>query len=171
MKRSPEERHTQTLIWNILTFTDVFLNQKRVNVCEHMTRWHHKRVFVTVEIFWLSFRVSFLRRSLQFLVRVFTFLSLILCYSYFSTFLSTWSITFHLWMNIKNLLTYFLTFNLSRFSFYINKNLLKNISLYTVEVYLILMFVCTFIRRPLHFLVSFSFPFLFIDIKISYFYI
>ena len=30
--------------------------------------------------------------SLQFLVRVFTFLSLILCYSYFGTFLSTWSV-------------------------------------------------------------------------------
>ena len=35
--------------------------------------------------------VFHLERSLQFLVRVFPLLSLILCYSYFGTFLSTWS--------------------------------------------------------------------------------
>ena len=38
------------------------------------------------------FCVPVLWWSLQFLVKVFTFLSLILCYSYFGTFLSTWSI-------------------------------------------------------------------------------
>jgi hypothetical protein len=38
--------------------------------------------------------------SLQFLVRVLTFLSLILCYSYFGTFFSTWSFTvyFSMWI-------------------------------------------------------------------------
>ena len=30
--------HTQKLIWNILTITDVFLNQKRIKVCEHMIK-------------------------------------------------------------------------------------------------------------------------------------
>ena len=40
MKRSLEERHMQTHgnNQNILTVTDVFLNQKRVNVCEHTTK-------------------------------------------------------------------------------------------------------------------------------------
>ena len=33
------ERHTQTHgNLNISTVTDIFLNQKRVNVCEHMTK-------------------------------------------------------------------------------------------------------------------------------------
>ena len=40
----------------------------------------------------VCFCVSVLQWSLQFLVRVFTFLSLILYYSYFGTFISTWSI-------------------------------------------------------------------------------
>ena len=43
----------------------------------------------------ISFCVSIPRGSLQFLVRVFTFLSLSLWYSYFGTFLSTWSIYIH----------------------------------------------------------------------------
>ena len=40
MKRSPEERHTNTLklISDISTITDVFLDQKRVNVCEDTIR-------------------------------------------------------------------------------------------------------------------------------------
>ena len=41
---------------------------------------------------WRSFRVFLSYSDLfNFLLRVFTFLSLILCYSYFGTFLSTWS--------------------------------------------------------------------------------
>ena len=51
---------------------------------------------MTVEIFRISFRVPFLQRSLQFLVRFFPFLSLILCYSYFGTFFFTWSVNY-LW--------------------------------------------------------------------------
>ena len=37
MKRSPDERHTNTQKLNrkVSTITDVFLDQKRVNVCEH----------------------------------------------------------------------------------------------------------------------------------------
>ena len=38
MKRSLDERphrNTWKLIWNVLMITDVFLNQKRVNVCDH----------------------------------------------------------------------------------------------------------------------------------------
>ena len=42
LKRSPEERHTQKLIWNILAVTDIFLNQKGVNTQQ---RWRHQRVF------------------------------------------------------------------------------------------------------------------------------
>ena len=38
MKRSPDERHTRKLNLNILTNTDVFLNQKRVNVCEYTVK-------------------------------------------------------------------------------------------------------------------------------------
>ena len=37
LKRSPEERHTQTYSKYFMA-TDIFLNQKRVNVCEHMTK-------------------------------------------------------------------------------------------------------------------------------------
>ena len=43
------------------------------------------------ELVSVCFCVPFHRRSLLFLIRVFPFLSLILCYSYFGTFLSTWS--------------------------------------------------------------------------------
>ena len=47
--------------------------------------------FDTVSV---CFRVPVLQWSLQFLVGVFTFLSLILCCSYFGTFLSTWNARF-----------------------------------------------------------------------------
>ena len=67
--------NTWKLNRNILTVMAVFLNQKRVNVC--VLFWLRKTA-VTVKIFQLSFRVSVLRWFLQFLVRVFTFLSLIL---------------------------------------------------------------------------------------------
>ena len=49
LKRSPEERHTQKqyeLIQNILTITDVFLNQERVNVCGHTVK------MASLENFW-----------------------------------------------------------------------------------------------------------------------
>ena len=92
------------LIWNILMVTDVFLNQERVNACEHTTKmvslesfcpidaifvvcshtftlfWMRKMA-VIIQIFWLSLRVPVLWWSLQFLVRVYTFLSLIFCYT------------------------------------------------------------------------------------------
>ena len=51
IKRSPEERHTQKLIRNILIFSDVFLNQKRV-----ILSWLRK-TSVIVEIFLISFCV------------------------------------------------------------------------------------------------------------------
>ena len=65
---------------NISMVTVVFLSQKRL-----------RKKVVTIKIFQFSSHVPILRWSLQFLVRVFSFLSLILCYSYFGTFLSTWS--------------------------------------------------------------------------------
>ena len=43
--------NSRKLIWNILMVTDVFLNQKKVNVCEHMAK-----MSVTIEIFQISFR-------------------------------------------------------------------------------------------------------------------
>jgi hypothetical protein len=55
--------NTRKLNWNILTITDIFPNQKRVNVCEQTVK-------VIVESFQLSFHVfvlSFFRRSLLFL--------------------------------------------------------------------------------------------------------
>jgi hypothetical protein len=48
MKRSLEERHTQShrnLLCYILMITDVFLNQKRVNVCEHMVKMAPRESF------------------------------------------------------------------------------------------------------------------------------
>ena len=83
-----QRKGTRKLNQNILTVTDVFLNQKRVNVSENMTKMASLESFlmvplgasVTIKIFQLSFRVPFLRRSLQFLVKVFPFLSLILHY-------------------------------------------------------------------------------------------
>ena len=104
--------------------TAVFLNQKRANVCEHMTKIHSSlnplvAPFINSLVMpslscahihllfsdWerlpcpskylaqvsMCLHVPVLLWILQFLVRVFTFLSLILCYSYFSTLLSTWS--------------------------------------------------------------------------------
>ena len=53
---------------------------------------------VPVEISRYSFCVPITQWSLQYLLRVFTFLSLILCYSHFGTFLCTWSaLSFVLW--------------------------------------------------------------------------
>ena len=106
---------TQKLYRDISTGTAVFINWKRVNVCEHTTkmashlcRVHKHSLFwlmntaVPVEISRYSFCVPILQWSLQFLVGVFTFLSLILWYSYLGTFLSTWSL-------------------INKFDFYVNK--------------------------------------------------
>ena len=120
---------TQKLNWNVLTIIDVFLNQKRVNTCDHTVKeffllilmfifpltWTHFQklssdaIFVvcsqTFTLFWLiktalpvkisrySFRVPILQWSLHFLVRVFTFLSLILLIAimlYFSDIPNRW---------------------------------------------------------------------------------
>ena len=94
--------HTNTLKlnWNILRITDVFLNQKRVNVYEHrvkeklshgaaFTMCSHtftilllRKTSVIVSIFHLIFCVPFVWRSLHFSVRVSFFSSLfyIKCY-------------------------------------------------------------------------------------------
>ena len=39
--------NTRKLIWNILTVTDIFLNQKTVNVCKHMAKME------SLESFWI----------------------------------------------------------------------------------------------------------------------
>ena len=129
---SRQKAHTNTwkLNWNVLTIPNVFLNQKRVNVCEHMVKkaphesfpvsyplwWHFSNTLMWCRLFHvftyfyslliekdicdrrnISIKllcVPFVRRSLHFLVRVSSFFSfLFLCYSHFSTFLSTWSLT------------------------------------------------------------------------------
>ena len=61
---------------------------------------------VPVEISWYSFRVPVLQWSLQFQVRVFTFLSLILQYSYFGNFLFT--------LSEENTLTHFHSININK---------------------------------------------------------
>ena len=51
-------------------------------VCSHtFTLFWLRNTSVTIKIFWLSLHVPFLQRSLQFLVKVFPFLSHILCYN------------------------------------------------------------------------------------------
>ena len=37
---SERKSHIQKLDRNILMITDAFLDQKRVNVCEHVVTWH-----------------------------------------------------------------------------------------------------------------------------------
>ena len=63
MKRSSEERcthNTRKFIWNILTVTDVFLKQKRVNVCEHMVK------MVSREGFWHLLKTLMWTQSLSY---------------------------------------------------------------------------------------------------------
>ena len=94
-----------------MALTDVFLNQKRINICEHKIkmsaretdRWRHFYCvftyiysFLIKEDIWecpsLSvkfprvFFFSFIRRSLNFFGKIFFFLFKFLCYSYFRTF-------------------------------------------------------------------------------------
>ena len=45
MFRQKAHINTQKLNWNILMITDIFLNQKRVNVCEHTVRSCPHHVF------------------------------------------------------------------------------------------------------------------------------
>ena len=65
-----------------------------------------------VEISRYSFRVPVLLWSLRFLVRVFTFLSLNLWFSYFSTFLSSWSICNYRLISLLYSLTIYWLFNI-----------------------------------------------------------
>ena len=46
MKKSPDERHTWKINQNVSTITDVFVNWKRVNVCEHTVK------MASCESFW-----------------------------------------------------------------------------------------------------------------------
>ena len=61
--------------------------------------WTHSRAHRNILI-QFPFCVPVLQWSLQFLVRVFTFLSLILWYSYFGTFLSMWSSYIYIYIYI-----------------------------------------------------------------------
>ena len=104
------------LNWNVSMITDVFLDHKRVNVCEHtvkmapheivpcgavftvyshtLTLFWSRKTSVKIETTQLSFHVFMcaIRPEISsFLLRVFPFFSYFLCYSYFSTFHSTWS--------------------------------------------------------------------------------
>ena len=56
MRRSPDEstyEHKHTETWNILAITDVFLHQKRVNVCEHAVKMGSTACSHTFTLFWL----------------------------------------------------------------------------------------------------------------------
>jgi hypothetical protein len=44
MKRSPDESTHENLKYTSV-ITDAFLNQKRVNICEHAVKWHNVSVF------------------------------------------------------------------------------------------------------------------------------
>ena len=77
MKRSLDEstqKHTET--WNILANTDAFLNQKRVNVCEHAVKMvcscvHSSRDLL---IFWWVFpSLSYLRSTKHFYIKGYIF--------------------------------------------------------------------------------------------------
>ena len=104
------DSHTRKQNWNILADTAVFLNEKRANVCEHTTKMaslYICRVLTYIRSLLIEKDGSVRQNisilfscvcscacplwSLEYSVRVLTFLSLILCYSYFGTFLSTWS--------------------------------------------------------------------------------
>ena len=99
---SRRKAHTNTwkLNWNVLTITGVFLDQKRINVCEHMVNTvshSHDAVFTICShifnLFWLR-KISVIIKIFQISFHVFVcafppeisliFLSHILCYLYFS---------------------------------------------------------------------------------------
>ena len=108
-------KHKNIETWYIAAITGAFLDQKRVNVCEHTLMMVPHETFHsdvapslshTFTLFWLRkasviaeihqvstcLCVIFIWRSLHFSVRVFPFISYLLCCLYFSTFLSTWSL-------------------------------------------------------------------------------
>ena len=75
MKISPDERHTQILgsITETVQRSQIsFIDQKKVNVCEHMAI----KTSVIVLMVQLSFRVPFIWRSLHFFGMSFLFLFL-----------------------------------------------------------------------------------------------
>ena len=81
------QTHTRKQNWNILTDTAVLLNQKKANVCEHTTKNSSDAIFYVCRVrryililFPCVCSCACPPWSLQFLVRVFTFLSLILHY-------------------------------------------------------------------------------------------
>ena len=85
--------NTHNLDWNVLMITDVFLDQKRVNVCEQTVKQQHCLLFTvcshTFTLFWsrktsvivktfqLSFHMPFVWRSLHFFGKSFLFLFLV----------------------------------------------------------------------------------------------
>jgi hypothetical protein len=99
MKRSPEERHTQThrsLIETFLVITDVFFYQKRINVGMYVQllssdQERHLWLWKCFNYASMCLCVPFVWRSLHFLVRVSSFLSGFLYYPYFGTFFSACS--------------------------------------------------------------------------------
>ena len=77
--------------WKVTPFKNSLVMPSLQFVHIHSLLFWLRKMSLNVQIFQISFHVPFLRRSLQSSVRVFPFLSHILCYPYFSTFLSTCS--------------------------------------------------------------------------------
>ena len=78
--------------WIISTITDVFLTRVHINFLSSDREKHlwRSKYFNQVSV---CFYVTFVRRFLNFPVRVFPFFSyFFLCYPYFGTFLFTWSL-------------------------------------------------------------------------------
>ena len=100
--------NTCKLKWNFSIITDIFLRQKRVNVWEHtlkmallcshiFTLFWSRKTSVIIKTFQLNFHVfkwTFHPEIYSIFGKSFPFLFLFLCYPYFSTFLSMWSLLF-----------------------------------------------------------------------------
>ena len=85
--------------WHFVPSLETMASSNAIFVmCSHtFALFWLRKMAVSIKIFRVCFRVPVLQWSLQFLIRVFTLLSLILWYSYFGTFLSTWSIYIYIY--------------------------------------------------------------------------
>ena len=91
MKRSPVEKHinAQKVNWYFLTITGVFLNQKRINVCEHTVKMVlHESMYQNVSIKLLCIYLCLSSNLLDFFLVRTSFLYSYFCCLYFYDLLS-----------------------------------------------------------------------------------